>query len=73
MMTCSRNLSKHLKHCYQTKTNKEMSKHDFQFFANLMNFLIKKSLNFFFLYLFFTIVQNFKPKRREKTHNDMCI
>lgn len=34
-MTCSRNLFKHLKICYQTKTNREISQHDFQSFANL--------------------------------------
>jgi hypothetical protein len=37
MMTCSSNLFKHLKHCYQTKTNSEMSQHDFHFFEDLMN------------------------------------
>jgi hypothetical protein len=31
-------------------------------------------LNIPFLYLFFTFVQNFKPKKkRKKTHHDMCI
>jgi len=41
-MACSKNLSKHLKIYYQTKTNKEMSKHDSQSFANLMTFFSKK-------------------------------
>ncbi len=66
MMTCYRNLFKNLKRCYQTKANKKMSKHDFQNFANLLNFLIKKSSTTSFLYLFFTIVQNFRPKEKEK-------
>ncbi len=39
MMTCSRNLFKHLKVCYQTKTNRKMFQHDFLFFANLIFFL----------------------------------
>jgi hypothetical protein len=30
------NLSKHLKGCYQTKTNREMLKHDFHIFDSLM-------------------------------------
>jgi hypothetical protein len=34
-MTCSRNLFKHLKNCYQTITNREMLQHDVQSFANL--------------------------------------
>jgi hypothetical protein len=32
------NLSKHLKGCYPTKTNREMLKHDFHIFDNLMIF-----------------------------------
>jgi hypothetical protein len=31
MMTNFKNLFKQLKNCYQTKTNREMSQHDFQF------------------------------------------
>jgi hypothetical protein len=66
MMTCSRNLSKHLKICYQTKTSREMSHHDFNFFANLMTFLSKekKWSNILVSYLFFTFMQNFQIKRR---------
>jgi hypothetical protein len=41
-MTCSRNLFKHSKNCYQTKTNRKMSQHDFYFFANLMIFFSQK-------------------------------
>jgi hypothetical protein len=40
-MACSINLSKHLIFFYQTKTNKEMFQHDFQFFANLITFFLK--------------------------------
>jgi len=63
MMACSRNISIHLKNCYQTKTNKEMFQHDFQFFANLMIFFAEKKGDQIipFSYLFFTFVQNFKP------------
>ncbi len=42
IMTCCRNLFKHLKICYQTKTNKEMSQHDFYFLINLMTFSQKR-------------------------------
>jgi hypothetical protein len=74
MMACSRNLSKHLKICYQTKTNREMFQHDFQFFANLMIFFLKQKSNIPFSYLFFTFVHIFKPKKKEKkTSHDMCI
>jgi hypothetical protein len=58
-------LSKHLKRCYQTKTNREMFKHGFQFFGNLL---------IFFSYFFFKFVQNFKPKKKKKkTHHHMCV
>jgi len=71
-MACSRNLSKHLKICYQTKTNREMFQHNFHFFANLMTFFSKKKWsNIPFSYLFFTFVQNFKPQK--KPSRDMCI
>ncbi len=42
MVIGSKNLSKHLKNYYQTKTNIEMLEHDFQSFANLMTFFSKK-------------------------------
>jgi hypothetical protein len=72
MMACSRNLLKHLKICYQTKTNREMSQHDFQFFYKSKDlFLKKKWQNILFSYLFFTFVQNFKPKTKDL--HGMCI
>jgi hypothetical protein len=43
MMTCSPNLSKHLKGCCQTKINREMLEHNFQFSTNLMIFFSKKN------------------------------
>lgn len=55
MMTSSRNLSKHLKNCYPTKTNEEMSQHDSQFFG------IKKKMINCFLFIF---MHNFKPKKK---------
>jgi hypothetical protein len=64
-MSCSRNLCKHLKHCYQTKTIKEMSKHDFQFFANLMKFLNKKFIKYFLSIFIFQNCPNF-PTRKKK-------
>jgi hypothetical protein len=67
MMTCSKNLFKHLKNCYQTKTNRECNNVIFIFFANLMIFFSKsKWSNISFPYLFFTFVQNFKPKRKKE-------
>ncbi len=62
-----------LKNCYQTKTNRGMFQHDFQFFANLMTFFSKRKKwsNIPFSYLFFTFVQIFKPKK--KRSRDMCI
>ncbi len=45
MMTCSVNPIKHFKKLYQTKINKEMSQHDFQFFGNLMIFFSKKIID----------------------------
>jgi hypothetical protein len=57
-MTCFMNLSKHLKGCYETKTNREMLEYDFQIFANLNDFLKTK-----IKYFLFTFVQNFKPKK----------
>jgi len=66
-MTCSKNLFKHLKNSYQTKTNNEMLQHDFQFFANIKTFFSPKQLsNSPFSYLLFTFVQIFKPKKKKK-------
>ncbi len=42
MTTCSKNLFKHFKFCYQTKINGKKLQHGFQCFANLMNFSFKK-------------------------------
>jgi len=69
-MTCSRNLFKHLKNKYQTKTNKEMSQFDFQFIGDLMTFFLqkKKVIKFSLLIFIFHICANFKPKKEE-----MCI
>jgi hypothetical protein len=53
MTTSSRNVFKHLKICYKTKTNRE---HDFQ--------EQKKRLNIPFSCLFFIFEQNFKQKKR---------
>jgi hypothetical protein len=50
------NLSKHLKGCYQTKTNREMLKHDFQFFGNLMIYFFSQKIIIFFSF-FLTFVQ----------------
>jgi hypothetical protein len=73
-MTCSRNLCKHLKICYQTKTNREMPQHDFNFFVNLINFFVnKKKVIKYFLFIFiFHIYENFQTKKK-KTCHDMCI
>jgi hypothetical protein len=65
MMTSSKNLSKHLKNCYRTKTNKEMAQHYFQIFG------IKKKMIKYFLFIF---MHNFKLKNLNfflKTHHDM--
>jgi hypothetical protein len=78
MMTCSNNLFKHLKHCYQTKTNSEMLQHDFHFFENLMT-LKKKVIKYFSFHIYFSQfskISNPKKnrKRKRKTHCDnMCI
>jgi hypothetical protein len=54
MTTCSRNLIKHFLNYYQTKTNKEMSQHDFQNFENLMIFFLKQIVieYSFFIFIF---------------------
>jgi hypothetical protein len=59
----------------ELKTNsEEMLQHDFQFFENLMIFLIKTVINYFPLSFFFcTFVKIFKPKKKKKkTYYDMC-
>jgi len=61
MMSCSRNLSKHFFFFYQTKTNREMFQHDFQFFVNLMNFFLKKKSDQIFP---FHICANFQTKKK---------
>jgi hypothetical protein len=68
MMTCSSNLFKHLKHCYQTKTNSEISQHDFHCFENLMT-LKKKSDQIFSFHIYFSHlskISNPKKKGKEK-------
>jgi len=65
-MSCSRNLCKHWKHCYQTKTNKEMSKYDFLFFANLMNFLNQKIIKQFLFILTFHNFPKFQTRKKKK-------
>jgi len=63
-MKSPRNLFKHLKDCYQTKTNKEMMQHDFHFLTIIVIFSQKKkSSNIPFSCLFFTFVQNSKKKK----------
>jgi len=62
-MTCSRNVFKHLQKFYQTKTNREMFKHDFQFFASLVIFSQKKKMIKYSLFIFkFHICANQKKK-----------
>jgi hypothetical protein len=66
------NLLKHLKIYYQTKTNMEMSQHNFQNFQNLMIFFLKKIVIEYSLFIFiFHICAKFQTKK--KTHHDMCI
>jgi len=45
-----------------------MLQHGYQFFVYLMTsfFSKKKAINIPFLYLFFTFVQNFKPKKKSE-------
>jgi hypothetical protein len=69
-MTSFRNLSKHLKNCYQTKTNREMSQHDFQFFGNLRKSL--KVVEYSLFIFIFHICSNFQTQK-QKTHCDMYI
>jgi len=68
MMACSKNLSKHLKKCYQTKINMEMFQHDFQSFASLMIFLSKKKDKKFPFHSYFSYLCKISnPKERKKT------
>jgi hypothetical protein len=67
-MTCSKNLFKHFLKNYQTKTNKKNVTTWFSTFWKSNDFFLKifkkeKWSNVFFLYLFFTFVQIFKPKK----------
>ncbi len=62
MMACSRNKFKWFLKCYQTKTNREMFQHDFQFFTNLMIFSQNINKNPF-SYLILKFLYNFKPKK----------
>jgi hypothetical protein len=72
-MTCSKNLFEHLKFCYQTKTNKEMSQHDFKFFSKndlkfckSNDFFLKKEKTKYFLFIFiFHICEKFKKKEKK--------
>jgi hypothetical protein len=67
MMTCFKNLFKHLKNCYQTKMNREMSQHNSVFCKCTEFFFQKKKKNWWnvpFSYLFFTFVQNIKPQKK---------
>jgi hypothetical protein len=70
-MTCSRNLSKHLKSCYQSKTSKEMSQQFIFIFFKSSDFSLQKKSNILFSYLFFTFVQIFKQNKKICHH--MCI
>jgi hypothetical protein len=66
MMTCSRNLSKDLKYCYKTKTNKEMLQHDFQKFTNLIIFSSKiKVIKYsFFIFIFHICAKKHLKRKR---------
>jgi hypothetical protein len=65
MTTCSRNLFKHLKICYQTKTGREMSQRGFYFFANLMIFFSKKMIKYsLFLINFSHLCKISNPKKK---------
>jgi hypothetical protein len=51
-MTCSRNLFKHLKTCYQTKTNREMLQYDLHLKKYNDFFLPKKKYQIYFYFIF---------------------
>jgi hypothetical protein len=64
-MTCSKNLFEHLKFCYQTKTNKEMSQHDLKF-CKSNDFFLKKEKTKYFLFIFiFHICAKFQNKEKK--------
>ncbi len=60
-----RNLFKHLKDCYQTKTNREMLQHDFHFSTNVVIFFSKKEVIEYSLFMFiFHICAKFQRRKR---------
>jgi hypothetical protein len=62
------NLWKHLKIYYQTKTNMEMSQHNFQNFENLMIFFLKKIVIEYSLFIFiFHICAKFQTKKKDSS------
>jgi hypothetical protein len=66
MMICPRNLSKHLKNCYQTKTIRKMFQHDFHFlfFCKSYDFFSQKKVIKYFLFIFFFhICANFQTQK----------
>jgi hypothetical protein len=66
-MTCSSNLFKHLKFCYQTRINRKLSQHDFLIFCKSNDFFFfKKWPSTLFSYLFFTLVQNLRQKKKRR-------
>ncbi len=69
MMTCSKNLFKHLKHCYQIKINKKMLQNDFQFFVNFMIFSLKKSDQLFPFIFILHICAKFQTKKNVNVFN----
>ncbi len=54
MMTCSKNLFKHLRHVTKSKTNREMLEHDFHFFVNLITFSLKNSDQIYPFHVYFS-------------------
>jgi hypothetical protein len=73
MMTCSRNLFKHLKHCYQIKTNREMLQHDFHFFVNLVTFSFFKVIKYALFIFIFHICAKFQTKTNMNVFNHSHI
>jgi hypothetical protein len=72
MMTCSRNLFKHLKHCYQIKTNREMLQHDFHFIVNLMTFSFFKVIKYSLFIFIVHICAKFQTKERYECFQSQC-
>jgi hypothetical protein len=64
MMTCSRNLFKHLKHCYQIKTNREMLPTWFSIFCKFNDFFLLKKVikHSLFIFIFHTCAK-FQTKK----------